>query len=129
MDRQMSYELDGAFSQRNAGELQTVHVAKTRIGRTGGLTALRQGDGFHTKRLTTARSAKPLFQANISRLPTPRSASLAIPVSENAGDLADYDMGAINLPVIGTLNVTQILIGAVLGMVAMKTIGHFAKRR
>lgn len=125
MDRQMSYELDGAFAQRNAGELQSVPVVKTRLQRAG-VTSLAIP---MAQRIGTARHNKPLFSRNVSRIAGPSTESMAVPISDAATDLADYDMGEINLPVIGTLNVTQILIGAVVGMIAMKTIGHFAKRR
>jgi hypothetical protein len=135
MERQMSYELDGAFAARNAGELQTVHVAKTRIARVGGLQQLPRGNGFRNSKLTqganflthklTGKSAQPLFKSGVSRIAGPVTDSLALPIGSKPTDLADYDMGAITLPVIGTLSITQIAIGAALGMLAMKL---FSKR-
>ncbi len=141
MDRHMSYELDGAFMGRNAGELQNVEVAKTRVTRAPGLQYVHNGHGGHRGRnlgrpldppmsdTLHARQPTALFPSRTRRIPGPQTDSLAIPISNAPRDLAEYDMGEITLPLIGTLNVTNLLIGAVLGMIAMKTIGHMAKRR
>ncbi len=99
MQRDMSYDLDDVFSGRNAGELISEPVVKTRVLRTPGLRVL---EGPQTKSLDPALD---------------RSLSIAtgIPLDQGmytkAGDLA----GDINIPVIGPVSVTQLAVGAAIG--------------
>ena len=97
VDRDMSYELDDAFSGRNAGELQEAEVVQTRAMRTPGLRNL-------TKPLYT-RDAIPATTADTWDGGYTKATGLA-------------DM-TLDVPVIGTLSIKSIAIGAAIGALAL----------
>jgi hypothetical protein len=101
MQRDMSYELDDVFADRNAGELVLTEQRKTKVLRTPGLRDL----------------SLPLAQS----LPSPTSQSLALPLARESDDLA----GDINLPGIGPVSVQKLAIGAAVGL----GIWYFLLRR
>ncbi len=92
MNRDMSYELDDVFADRNAGELVLTEEVKTKVLRTPGL-----------------RHLDPPEDHNI---PTPTARSLSIPMASPMTDLA----GDITLPIVGAVSVQKLAIGAAVGI-------------
>lgn len=119
-DRDMSYELDGVFASRNAGELVSVHQTRTKVVRASGLQRL--GSPLGTPK-TTRLAAKPY--TNLDRgMGTPMRGSanrnLNPPMSRPATGLSDgyLPMGGLglDLPLIGTVSWPQLGIGLAIGM-------------
>jgi hypothetical protein len=143
MKRDMSYELDGVFSGRNAGELVQVRPARTRIGRTPGLKQ-------QTVRSISAPLSSPMHSQRPHNITAHNTKSLAhglgkslnAPFYRNAGDLAgeeddlacddpmgeyadDADMpfsgmGDITLPFVGPVSKTGLVIAGIAGLIAWK---------
>lgn len=143
MQRQMSYDLDGTFSTRNAGELQHVQVAKTKVTRVAGLSQHRghtAGRGPVRKYLDPSIAAKlpspvtaPLFESRVRRIATPKTKSLNLPIGTPARDLGAYDMGddvryqvgALSIPGLGPITTTGWVlagVGLFVGVVAARLI-------
>lgn len=149
MKRDMSYELDGVFSGRGAGELVQVRPARTRIGRTPGLKQ-------QTTHSISAPLSHPMHQQRphsitaalaMRNLDASRGKSLNAPFYRNPSDLAGEEddlacddpmgeyadagepmpgMGDITLPIIGTVSKTGLVIAGIAGVIAWKL---FAPRR
>ncbi len=147
MKRDMSYELDGMFAGRNAGELVSVRETRTRIKRSPGLAPVARMAGGDVRNLTPplahrmhASHPRNIVRPGYHSLGLPLAQSLSRPIFSQPGDLAgdDYDssydmpfdgmngfMGmpdSINLPIVGPVN-TMVALGAgtvlALGIVAM----------
>jgi hypothetical protein len=138
MQRDMSYELDGVFSGRNAGELIQVKPARTRIGRAPGL--MQQRPAATTHRISaplstpmhephphniTAHNTKSLAHG----LGKPLNASLYHYPDDLAGeeDLACDDadmpfdgMGDVTLPFVGAVSTTGLVLAGIAGLIAWK---------
>ncbi len=95
MQRDMSYDLDDVFSGRNAGELVSHQVTKTRVLRTPGL--------------------RVLSTPHATNLDPHMDTSLSHPLSKS---IADTLAGDIELPVIGTVSVGKVAVGAAIGLAA-----------
>ncbi len=131
MDRSMSYELDGAFSNRNAGELVNVQRTKTVMRRTPGLTA--SGADMPLGRRVGGPATRRLDPQAFRRIPTMSTTALSLARSTQAlrsaravraaTGLADayspMDGMGLELPVIGLVSWTQLAIGAIVGMGAL----------
>jgi hypothetical protein len=104
MQRDMSYDLDDVFAGRNAGELLTEEVTKTRVLRTPGLRVLPAPH---------AQNLDPRMDQSLSN-PLGRSLSNGIDTVPN--DLAGLLDGDINLPIVGAVSKKQLAIGAVAGL-------------
>ncbi len=123
MERDMSYELDGVFAGRNAGELVTVRQTRTKIGRAPGLAPAARMAGGDVRNLTPAlahKMSRP-HPRNISpalahSLGIPMAHSLANPMFRRPSDLA----GDITLPVIGTVSVVGLAVAAGLGLLVWR---------
>lgn len=125
-DRDMSYELDGIFNTRNAGELVTVQQTRTRVRRSPGLAPAARMEGGDVRNLTPAigRSmsigmGRKIGAGNPRNLSIGMGRNLGNPMFRRPRDLAD-DMGAITLPIIGTVGVMSLLLAAVGGFAAYK---------
>lgn len=149
MKRDMSYELDGVFSNRGAGELVQVKPARTRIGRAPGLQQQRpasQGRNISAPFATamhephprniTAHNTKSLAHG----LGKPLNAAFYNRANDLAGDedlacddgdmgmgMGDMDagdpmpgMGDITLPFIGPVSKTGMVIAGIAGLIAWK---------
>jgi hypothetical protein len=129
MQRDMSYELDGIFSSRGAGELVTVKQTRTRVTRSPGLAPAARMAGGDVRNLTPA-IGRPMHRPhprNISpalarSLGLPMAKSLALPIFSRPGDLADGDSlaGTVTLPVIGTVSVGMLAVAALAGFAAFR---------
>lgn len=122
-DRDMSYELDGVFSTRNAGELVSAERPKMKIVRNSGLKRL--GTPLGTPK-TTRLLPTPYTNLNHSlgtKMGTPRTTSLDPAMSHPATGLADaYSPMAglgLDVPFLGTISWQQIAVGAAVGMALM----------
>lgn len=93
MDRDMSYELDDAFSLRDAGEAQPMPVPKTRVLRTPGLSPV-----FSPNEVTKIRDAEVVGRAT---------------------DMAGVE---VDLPVVGRVNLLHVGVALALGYVACKML-------
>lgn len=142
MQRDMSYELDGMFAGRNAGELVTVQQTRTRVKRSPGLTPVARMPGGDVRNLTPfmARRLPSSHPHNIVRpgyrsMGIPMAKSLSKPIFAQPGDLADDDMPfggvdgfmglppAINMPFVGPVNTYVVLgAGAVLALGVFKLL-------
>jgi hypothetical protein len=97
VDRDMSYELDDAFAGRNAGELQEAEVVQTRTMRTPGLKSL----------------TRPLYTAERIPATTPDTWDGGYTAATGLADMT------LDVPVLGSLSVKSIAIGAVVGALAL----------
>ncbi len=126
MKRDMSYELDGMFAGRNAGELVSVKQTRTKITRSPGLAPAARMAGGDVKNLTPmiAHKLSHAHNKNIVRpgfhsLGIPMAKSLSLPIFHQPSDLADdgydydYDMpfsgmdgipATVTLPIVGQVN-------------------------
>jgi hypothetical protein len=98
MERDMSYELDGMFSGRNAGELVTVQQTRTKVVRSPGLHPVARMPGGDVKNITPAlaqhlNASKPhsIFGKGFKSLGLPMAKSLSKPIFHQPSDLAEYD--------------------------------------
>lgn len=98
MERDMSYELDGMFSGRNAGELVTVQQTRTKVVRSPGLHPVARMPGGDVKNITPALAERlrasqprPIFGKGFSPLSIPMAKSLSKPIFHQPSDLAEYD--------------------------------------
>ncbi len=137
MQRDMSYELDGMFAGRNAGELVSVKQTRTRISRSPGLAPAARMAGGDVRNLTPAMAhriprahVKNIVRPGFKSLGIPMAKSLSQPIFKQPGDLADdgydydYDMpfsgmdglpDTVNLPLLGPVN-TYVAIGGGLAL-------------
>jgi len=125
MQRDMSYELDGIFGTRNAGELVTVQQTRTRIKRAPGLAPAARMAGGDVRNLTPAigtpmRGPLPrtISPALARSLGIPLAKSLEKPIFNVPRDLAG--LGDVNLPIVGTVSVGMLALAAGLGFAAYK---------
>jgi len=127
MQRDMSYELDGMFANRGAGELTTVQQMRTRVTRAPGLAPMARMAGGDVRNLTPAigRSLKipngtPLFHRQPKRIDAAQPHNLEKGFFHKAGDLADYEDEMqfdgldtlVNLPIVGPVSVKTIALSA-----------------
>lgn len=126
----MSYELDGAFASRNAGELVRTQQTRTVVRRTPGLTASganeplgRRVPGPKTVRRMPAmdrriptRHTSPIAVERATRLVEARGVRAATGL---AGSYSPMDGLGVTLPFIGVVSWAQLAIGAVVGMGAL----------
>lgn len=131
MDRDMSYELDGVFAQRNAGELVKVVQTKTRVMRAPGLAAsnvhaTNRGLGRRVPGPTTQRLNPPMATAiaheHVSPMQRATRPTQVIPTEHvvPATGLADayvpMDGLGLTIPGLGTISWAQLGIGAAIGV-------------
>ena len=125
-DRDMSHDLDGMFSDRNAGQLVSVKQTRTRVMRSPGLRPAARMAGGDIRNLTPA-IGRPMF-ARANRNLTPAMArsinargpkNMGLPMFKVPGDLAD-DLGTITLPMIGTVSLMTVAIGVAAGYLGYK---------
>lgn len=142
MERDMSYELDGMFSGRNAGELVAVRQTRTRIKRSPGLAPVARMAGGDVRNLTPAianripRShVRNIVRPGYRSMSIPLAKSLSMPIFKQPGDLADYDAAydmpfdgisgalglpdTINVPVIGPVNTMVAIAGGAVAAFAL----------
>jgi len=147
MKRDMSYELDGVFSGRNAGELVQVRPARTRIGRTPGLM---QQKSRHSARPISAPFYSPTHTDTPHSITAHNTRSLAHSPDKTlnakfynrapdlAGDedlacddpMGEYEdagdpmpgMGDITLPFIGPVTKTGLVIAGIAGLIAWRLL-------
>jgi hypothetical protein len=127
MHRDMSFDLDGIFSTRNAGELTSVKQVRTRVTRAPGLERAHRADGGDVTVLTPAIGRKmhasaprPILRFPAKPLDASAGRSLTTPFYHRPGDLAG--LGDVTLPVIGTVSTISLALAAVLGYVGYKML-------
>lgn len=97
-DREMSYDLDGVFATRNQGQLVAAVPTQTRMLRTPGLVRLNSG----------APGRMPFHGLAADMLPGPAAEG-------NAAGAADK---TIDLPIVGPVKKSTLLIGGLLAVAA-----------
>lgn len=123
MDRDMSYELDGIFANRNAGELVKVTTTKTRMTRSPGLASLGQRVAGPTTRRLNPPMSHPISHESPSPMQRATRATATIPHEawKPATGLADayspMDGLGLTVPGLGTISWAQLAVGATVGMV------------
>lgn len=135
MQRDMSYDLDGMMSTRNAGELVAVRQTRTRVQRSPGLSPVARMAGGDVRNLTPAigrslriPNGRPLFKHAPRPLDAAGPRSIQKDFYNRATDLAGDDMpfdggmGAINLPIVGAVSVTSVALAGVLAFVGYKML-------
>lgn len=144
MQRDMSYELDGMFANRNAGELVSVKQTRTRIQRSPGLAPAARMAGGDVRNLSPAMATRipssgvrNIVRPGYRSMSLPMARSLSMPIFKQPGDLAEYDMpfdgisgmlglpDSITLPVVGPVNTMVAIAG---GAVAAFAIFKLLKR-
>ena len=137
MQRDMSYELDGMFSGRNAGELVAVQQTRTRIKRSPGLAPVARMAGGDVRNLTPAIAnripqshARNIVRPGYRSMSIPLAMSLSQPIFKQPGDLAG-DMpfdgisgmlglpDTVNLPVVGPVNTMVAIAGGAVAAFAL----------
>ncbi len=128
MQRDMSYELDGIFATRGAGELTTVQQTRTRVTRAPGLAPMARMAGGDVRNLTPSigRSLKipngtPLFHRQPKHIDAARAKNLEHGFAHKANDLADYEDDMqfdgldtlVNLPLVGAVSVKTLALAGV----------------
>ncbi len=127
MDRSMSYELDGAFASRNAGELVRTQQTRTVVRRTPGLTATNANEPLG-RRIPGPKTVRRM-PAMDRRIPTRQVSPLAVERSTRlvnarhvraatglAGDYSPMDGLGLVVPGLGLVSWSQLAVGAVVGM-------------
>ena len=134
MQRDMSYELDGMMSTRNAGELVAVRQVRTKVRRSPGLTPVARMSGGDVRNLTPALgrslripNGKPLFAFKPKHLDAAGPRSIQKDFYNRSADLAGDDMpfggmGSINLPLVGEVTVTKLALFAAAAFVGYKLL-------
>lgn len=130
MDRSMSYELDGAFAGRNAGELVSVQKSRTVVRRTPGLTA-SGADLSLGRRIPGPKTVRQMPMMD-RRIPTMHNRALSTERNTRlveargtraATGLADayspMDGMGLEIPGLGLVSWSQIAVGAAVGMALM----------
>lgn len=124
MQRDMSYELDGMMSTRNAGELVAVRQVRTKVQRSPGLTPVARMSGGDVRNLTPALgrslripNGKPLFAFKPKHLDAAGPRNIQKDFYNRSADLAGDDMpfggmGSINLPLVGAVSVMTLAVTA-----------------
>ena len=102
MQRDMSFDLDAAFSTRNEGELLSVRPAKTQVLRTPGLTVVSDGEAYDLP----SEGADPMGMPSDSPLPYFRDEPASV---EGLGG------AVVNVPVLGQTNLLHVALGAAIG--------------
>ena len=124
MQRDMSYDLDGIFATRNAGELTSVKQVRTRVTRAPGLERAHRADGGDVVNLTPAlgqrmhgTAPRPILRFPAKPIDASQGRSLTTPFYHRPGDLAD-----INLPVVGAVSPLTLALAVGLGYVGFKML-------
>ena len=121
-DRDMSYELDGIFNTRNAGELVTVRQTRTKIRRSPGLAPAARMSGGDVQNLTPALS-HPMRSRRPRNISPGMARSLGLPMARSLSNpiyRVPNDLGDITLPLVGTVSVMTLLLAAAGGFAAYK---------
>src|SRR5260221_14162250 len=107
MQRDMSYDLDGIFATRNAGELTSVKQVRTRVTRAPGLERAHRADGGDVTSLTPpigrkmhATAPRPILRFPAKPLGAPAGRNLSTPIYHRPPDLAG--VGHLTLPTTAT---------------------------
>jgi hypothetical protein len=129
----MSYELDGAFAGRNAGELRQVTQSKTVVQRTPGLevtTPSEDPEAFDTGTTTAImdyRGANREIRDQDS--PVNLDPAMATPIRDYSPypDPQMAGLADLSIPGLGKVNVLHLAIGVAVGVAAAYFAGRFLR--
>lgn len=134
MQRDMSYDLDGMFAGRNAGELVTVQQTRTRVQRSPGLAPMARMAGGDVRNLTPLMAHKlgysrprPILRHPSKRIDASGARNIQKSFYTPASDLGDNevvfgDLGAVNLPIVGMVSVGALALAAGAAFVGYKLL-------
>lgn len=133
MQRDMSYELDGIFSSRNAGELVSVKQTRTTVKRSPGLAPVGKfsSKGYYSITPSSGSNLTPPMALHNLTRPLGRNIdgnagkNLTPRFYKNPSDLAeDFDdqMEGLTLPLIGEVTITKAAIAAGIGFLVYKLL-------